>query len=65
MCSSDLQKTQAARALIDRQLDQLQDQVKQSEQTNQISLNQRRFGGSGGAVALIVAFTILCLGSVL
>ena len=63
--ATEAQKIQAARALIDRQLDQLQEQVKQSEQTNQISLNQRRFGGSGGAVVLIVAFTILCLGSVL
>jgi hypothetical protein len=62
---TDAQKSQAARAFIDKQLDQLQQQVTQSEQSNQITLNQRRFGGSGGAVVLIVAFTILCLGSVL
>jgi hypothetical protein len=62
---TEAQKTQAARAFIDRQLDQLQSQLKQSEQTNLVTLNQRRFGGSGGAVVLIVAFTILCLGSVL
>ena len=62
---TDDQKTQAARAFIDRQLEQLDKQVKQSEQANLIALNQRRYGGSGGAVALIVAFTLLCLGSVL
>jgi hypothetical protein len=62
---TDAQKSQAARAFIDKQLDQLEQQVTQSEQSNQITLNQRRFGGSGGAVVLIVAFTILCLGSVL
>jgi hypothetical protein len=62
---TDAQKSQAARAFIDKQLDQLQQQVTQSEHSNQITLNQRRFGGSGGAVVLIVAFTILCLGSVL
>lgn len=62
---TEAQKTQAARAFIDRQLDQLQAQVKQTEQNNLITLNQRRYGGSGGAVVLIVAFTILCLGSVL
>jgi hypothetical protein len=59
------QKTQAARTFIDRQLQQMEDQFKQSEQTSKVALNQRRFGSSGGAVALIVAFTILCLGSVL
>ncbi|MFN6131606.1 MAG: HpsJ family protein [Synechococcaceae cyanobacterium] len=62
---TEAQKTQAARAFLDKQLDQLQDQAKQAEQSNLITLNQRRFGGSGGAVVLIVAFTILCLGSVL
>jgi hypothetical protein len=62
---TEAQKTQAARAFIDKQLDQLQQQVTQSEQSNLITLNQRRFGGSGGAVVLIAAFTILCLGSVL
>jgi len=59
------QKLQSARAFVDRQLDQLEAQVKQAEQTSRIALGQRRFANSGGAVALIVAFTILCLGSVL
>lgn len=59
------QKTQAARSFIDRQLQQMEDQFKQAEQTSKVALNQRRLGSSGGAIALIVAFTILCLGSVL
>jgi hypothetical protein len=63
--ASDAQKTQAARAFVDRQLDQLETQYKQAEQTSKVTLNQRRYGGSLGAVVLIVAFTILCLGSVL
>ncbi len=63
--ATDAQKTQSARAFVDRQLDQLETQFKQTEQTSKITLSQRRFGGSLGAVVLIVAFTILCLGSVL
>jgi len=63
--ATEAQKSQAARSFIDRQLQQMEDQFKQAEQTSKVAINQRRFGGSGGAIALIVAFTILCLGSVL
>lgn len=63
--ASDAQKSQAARSFIDRQMQQMEAQFKQSEQTSKVTLSQRRLAGSGGAVALIVAFTILCLGSVL
>ncbi len=63
--ATDDQKLQSARAFVDRQLDQLESQVKQAEQTSRIALGQRRFANSGGAVVLIVAFTILCLGCVL
>jgi len=63
--ATDAQKTQAARSFIDRQLEQMEDQFKQTEQTSKVAINQRRLGSSGGAIALIVAFTILCLGSVL
>lgn len=59
------QKLQSARAFVDRQLQQLEAQVKQSEQTARVALGQRRYASSGGAIVLIVAFTILCLGSVL
>ena len=63
--ASEAQKTQSARAFIDRQLDQMEAQYKQAEQSSKVTLSQRRFAGSGGAVVLIIAFTILCLGSVL
>ena len=63
--ATDAQKTQSARAFIDRQLDQLETQFKQTEQTAKVTLSQRRYGGSLGAVVLIIAFTILCLCSVL
>jgi hypothetical protein len=63
--ATEAQKTQSARAFIDRQLDQLETQFKQTEQTAKVTLSQRRYGGSLGAVVLIIAFTILCLGSVL
>ena len=63
--ATEEQKTQSARAFVDRQLDQLETQFKQTEQTSKVTLSQRRYGGSLGAVVLIIAFTILCLGSVL
>jgi len=59
------QKTQAARSFIDKQLQDMEASFKQAEQGSKVSLNQRRLAGSGGAVVLIVAFTLLCLGSVL
>jgi hypothetical protein len=63
--ASEAQKLQAARAFVDRQLDQLESQVKETEQASKITIGQRRYANSGGAIVLIVAFTILCLGSVL
>jgi multidrug efflux pump subunit AcrA (membrane-fusion protein) len=63
--ASAAQKTQAARAFIERQLDTMQNKFTQSEQSAKVANSQRRFGNSGGAIALIVAFTILSLGSVL
>ncbi|HYP03157.1 MAG TPA: hypothetical protein VER57_01265, partial [Cyanobium sp.] len=63
--ATDAQKTQSARAFVDRQLSQLESQVRRDEQNSKVAINQRRWAGSGGAIVLIVAFTILCLGSVL
>ncbi len=63
--ASDAQKTQAARAFIDRQLETMQSKFTQAEQSAKVAISQRRFGSTGGAIALIVAFTILCLGTVL
>ncbi|MEI8249789.1 MAG: HpsJ family protein [Synechococcus sp. ELA057] len=61
----DAQKIQFAQSFVERQLDQMEAQVKQTEQTSQITLGQRRYVNSGGSVVLIVAFTLLCLASIL
>jgi len=61
----DAQKIQFAQSFVERQLDQMEAQVKQTEQTTQITLGQRRYVNSGGSVVLIVAFTLLCLASIL
>ena len=63
--ASEAQKLQFARAFVDRQLQQMESQFKQARQNGELALNQRRYGSSIGAVVLIVAFTLLCLGSVL
>ena len=63
--ASEAQKLQSARAFVDRQLQQMEGQFKQAEQSGRLAINQRRFGSTFGAIALIVAFTLLCLGSVL
>ena len=63
--ASAAQKTQSARAFMERQLEQMEQQVNKAEQSGKLAINQRVYGGSGGSIVLIVAFTILCLGSVL
>jgi hypothetical protein len=63
--ATDAQKLQSARAFVDRQLQQMENQFKQVQQSGQLAINQRRFGSSLGSIVLIVAFTLLCLGSVL
>lgn len=63
--ATEAQKLQSARAFIDRQLQQMEGQFKQAQQTGQLAINQRRYGSSLGSIVLIVAFTLLCLGSVL
>ena len=62
---AEAQKIQFAQTFVERQLDQMEAQVKQTEQTTQITLGQRRYVNSGGSVVLIVAFTLLCLASIL
>jgi hypothetical protein len=63
--ATEAQKLQTARTIVDRQMQQMEDQFKQAQQGGQLALNQRRYGTTMGAIVLIVAFTILCLGSVL
>ena len=59
------QKQQAARGFIDRQLQQMQYQLKQEERSSVLALNQRRFNGTASAVVLVVAFALVALAAVL
>lgn len=59
------QKQQAAKAFMERQLQQADNQLKQAENRRDLAANQRRIGGTGTAVVLLVAFTLLALVAVL
>ena len=63
--ATEAQKQQAAKAFMDRQLKQADDQLKQAERRRDLAANQRRIGGLGTAVVLVVAFTLLALVAVL
>ncbi len=63
--ATEEQKQQAAKAFMDRQLGQADDQLKQAERRRDLAANQRRIGGLGTAVVLLVAFTLLALVAVL
>jgi hypothetical protein len=59
------QKRQAAKAFMDRQLQQADTQMQQAERRRDLATNQRRIGGTGTAIVLLVAFTLLALVAVL
>jgi hypothetical protein len=63
--ASDADKQKAAQAFMNRQLDQAEQQLKQAERRRDLAANQRRIGGIGTAVVLLVAFTLLALVAVL
>jgi len=63
--ATDAQKQQAAKAFMDRQLSQADEQLKQAESRRDLAANQRRIGGIGTAVVLLVAFALLALVAVL
>jgi hypothetical protein len=63
--ASQADKQKAAKAFMNRQLQQAEDQLKQAERSRDVASNQRRFGGTGGAILLAVAFTMLALAAVL
>ena len=65
---SEEQKREGARSILDGQLQQLKQfeaQLRQAEQRRDLAANQRRIGGIGGAVVLMVAFALLALVAVL
>jgi hypothetical protein len=59
------QKLQAARGFIDRQLQQMQQQLQQEERARAIALNQRLYSGTATAVLMAVAFTLVAIAAVL
>ena len=63
--ASEEQKQQTAKAFMARQLQQAEDQLKQAENRRDLAANQRRIGGTGTAIVLLVAFTLLALVAVL
>lgn len=63
--ATDEQKQEAARGFIDRQLQQMEQQVEEAERTQAMAVNQRRYAGTGSAVVLAVAFTLLALAALI
>lgn len=63
--ASDADKKKAAQAFMNRQLAQAEAQLKQAESRRDLAANQRRIGGTGTAVVLLVAFALLALVAVL
>ena len=63
--ASAADQEKAAKGFMERQLKQAEDQLKQAESRRDLAANQRRIGGTGTAVVLLVAFTLLALVAVL
>lgn len=59
--ASPEQKQQAAKAFMERQLQQADDQLQQQQRARDLTVNQRRYGGTGTAVVLAVGFVLVAL----
>ena len=55
------QKQQAAKAFMERQLQQADAQLQQQQRARDLTVNQRRFGGTGTAVVLAIGFVLVAL----
>ncbi len=55
------QKRQAAKAFMERQLKQADEQLQQQQRARDLTVNQRRFGGTGAAVVLAIGFALVAL----
>lgn len=55
------QKQQAAKAFMERQLKQADDQLQQQQRAQDLSINQRRYGGTGTAAVLAISFVLMAL----
>jgi hypothetical protein len=59
--ASPEQKQQAAKAFMERQLQQADSQLQQQQRARDLTVNQRRFGGTGTAVVLAIGFVLVAL----
>ena len=59
------QKRDLVKQLMSRQVQRAQDQLDQQQKARDISVNQRRIGGTASAVVLLVAFVLLALAALL
>ncbi len=61
----EAKKKEAATAFINGQLKQAEVQIKEAEKARDLAANQRTIAGTGTALVLAIAFTLLALASVL
>mgnify|MGYP006277052939 CR=1 FL=1 len=61
----EAQKKEAATRFINAQLKQAEVQIKEAEKARDLAANQRTIAGTGTALVLAIAFTLLALASVL
>jgi hypothetical protein len=55
------QQQAAAKGFMKRQLQQAEEQLQQQQRARDLAVNQRRYGGTGTAVVLAIAFVLLSL----
>ena len=55
------QQQAAAKGFMQRQLQQAEDQLQQQQRARDLTVNQRRYGGTGTAVVLAIGFVLLAL----
>lgn len=55
------QQQAAAKSFMQRQLQQAEDQLQQQQRARDLTVNQRRYGGTGTAVVLTIGFVLLAL----
>lgn len=63
--ASQDEKEKAAKAFMERQLGQADQQIQQAERARDLATNQRRVAGTGTAVVLAIAFTLVTLAALL
>lgn len=55
------EKQQAAKAFMERQLKQAGDQLQQQQRARDLTVNQRRYGGTGTALVLAIGLVLVAL----